>query len=133
MVSRELRSVLRDLIPELVLGQGCHRHMGLLCNGSGAMNIYSTINKVDRKEVHLLRLVVKCTVTDVQFTTDTSCSKWPPCALIHFKPCDQRTCTFKKNSCINASCSTENSLEYFSHVHLAYIQHSLHVAPHMVM
>jgi hypothetical protein len=60
MVSQELRSVLQDLIPELILGQKCHRHMGLLCNGSGAMNIYSTINKVDRKEVHCAFIEIGC-------------------------------------------------------------------------
>lgn len=27
-------------------------HMGQICNGSGAMNIYSTLNKLERKEVH---------------------------------------------------------------------------------
>lgn len=50
-VPQEL-SVLQDLITELVVGQTCHMHMGQICNGSGAMNIYSTLNKLERKEVH---------------------------------------------------------------------------------
>jgi hypothetical protein len=34
--------------------------------------------------VHLLRYVVKCTVTDSPFNTQASCSKSPPSAWIHF-------------------------------------------------
>jgi len=37
-VSQELRSLLRDLIPELILGQKCHIHMGPIRNGSGVMS-----------------------------------------------------------------------------------------------
>ena len=34
-VSQELRSLLRDLIPELILRQKCHIHTGPVRNGSG--------------------------------------------------------------------------------------------------
>ena len=34
-VSQELRSLLQDLIPELILGQKCHKHMGPIHNCSG--------------------------------------------------------------------------------------------------
>ena len=34
--------------------------------------------------MHLLRYVVKCTVTDSPFNTQASCSKCPPAARIHF-------------------------------------------------
>ena len=35
---QELRSLLRDLIPELILGQKGHIHMGLIRSGSGVMS-----------------------------------------------------------------------------------------------
>jgi len=34
------------------MSQTSHAHMGQICSGSGAMNIYSTLNKLERKEVH---------------------------------------------------------------------------------
>ena len=34
--------------------------------------------------VHLLKYVVKCTVTDYPFSTQANCSKCPPSAWIHF-------------------------------------------------
>jgi len=34
-VSQELRSLLRDLIPELILSQKSHTHMGPICDGLG--------------------------------------------------------------------------------------------------
>jgi len=37
-VSQDLRSLLRDLIPELTLSQKRHIHMGPICNGSGVMS-----------------------------------------------------------------------------------------------
>jgi len=45
--------------------------------------------------------------------------------------CDQRTCNLTKHcSVVDASCSAENSLEYFfSRVHLVCIHHSFHVTP----
>jgi hypothetical protein len=36
-VSQELRSLLRDLIPDLILSQKRHIHMGQIGNGSGVM------------------------------------------------------------------------------------------------
>jgi len=37
-MSQELRSLIRDLIPELILGKKCHVHMGPIRNGSGVMS-----------------------------------------------------------------------------------------------
>jgi len=37
-VSQELRSLLRDLIPELILSQKRHIHMGVIGNDSGVMS-----------------------------------------------------------------------------------------------
>jgi hypothetical protein len=37
-VSQELRAIFRDLIPELMLSQKCHIHMGPFRNGSGVMS-----------------------------------------------------------------------------------------------
>jgi len=37
-VSLELRSLLQDLIPELILSQKCHMHMGQIRNDSGVMS-----------------------------------------------------------------------------------------------
>jgi len=60
--------------------------------------------------VHLLRYVVKCTVTDSLFNARPNCSKCPPSAWINFL-CDQRTCKLPKHcSVVDASCSAENSL-----------------------
>ena len=74
-VSQELRSLLRDLIPELIVSQKHHIHMGQILKGSGVMRFQSTVNKLERKKsiVHLLRYVVECTVTDWPFNTHTSC------------------------------------------------------------
>jgi hypothetical protein len=40
--------------------------------------------------VHLLRYVVKCTVTDSPFNTQASCLKYPPSAWINFLTCVTR-------------------------------------------
>ena len=40
--------------------------------------------------MHLLRYVVKCTVTDSPFNTQARCSKCPPSASIHFLTCVTR-------------------------------------------
>ena len=40
--------------------------------------------KGKRSILHLLRYVVKCTITDSLLNTQTSCSKCPPSAWIHF-------------------------------------------------
>jgi len=37
-MSQELRSLLWDLIPELILSQKCHIHMGPIHDGSGVMS-----------------------------------------------------------------------------------------------
>ena len=49
-VSQELRPLLRGLIPELILSQKRHTHMGPIRNGSGVMSFLSIINKLEWKE-----------------------------------------------------------------------------------
>ena len=64
--------------------------------------------------MHLLRYGVKCTVTDLLFNTQATCSKCPPSAWIHTfsDSCDQRTCKLTKHSSIaDVSYCAENSLE----------------------
>jgi len=62
--------------------------------------------------VHLLSYVVKCTVTDSPLYTQASCSKSPPSAWINFLTRVKRTCDVTKHcSVVDASCSSENSLE----------------------
>jgi hypothetical protein len=51
-VSQELRSVLRDLIPELMLRQKRHIHVGPFRIGSEVTSFKSTANKLERKEEH---------------------------------------------------------------------------------
>jgi hypothetical protein len=83
--------------------------------------------------VHLLRHVVKCTVTDLPFSTPVSLLKCPPSTWINFLTRDQRTYNLTKHcSVVDASCSTENLPELFSRVHLVCIHHSFHVTPHVV-
>ena len=54
-VSRELRSLLRDLIPELILSQKCHIHMGPIHNGSGVTSFYRHHHHISVMELgHLL-------------------------------------------------------------------------------
>ena len=76
-VSQELRSLLWDLIPELILSQKHRILMGPICNHSGVMSFWSTVNKVEGKRsiVRLLRYVVKCTVIDSPLNTQTRCLK----------------------------------------------------------
>ena len=49
------RSLLRDLIPELILRQKRHIHRGPIGNDSGVMSFWSTVNKVERKEERCLQ------------------------------------------------------------------------------
>jgi hypothetical protein len=94
-MSHELRSLLLDLIPELILSQKCHIHMGPICNGSGVMSTvqYSTVNKLEKKGsiVHLLRYVVKCSY---KFTVQHSSKLFEVsyiCLGTFSASCDQRT------------------------------------------
>jgi len=59
-VSQELRSLLRDLIPELILSQKRHIHMGTIGNGSGVMSFCSTVNKLERKEENYTFIEICC-------------------------------------------------------------------------
>jgi len=45
-VSQELRSLIRDSIPELILSQKRHIHMGPIRDGSGVMSFYKMVNKL---------------------------------------------------------------------------------------
>jgi hypothetical protein len=58
--------------------------------------------------VHLLRYVVKCTVTDSPFSTQASSSKCLPSAWINFLTRVIRDLVTLRRT---ASCSAENSLE----------------------
>jgi hypothetical protein len=59
-MSRDLRAILQDLIPELMLSQKCHIHMSPICNGSGVMSFYSTVNKLEKKEEHCAFIEICC-------------------------------------------------------------------------
>jgi len=85
-MSQELRSIFWDLIPELMLSQKRHIHMGPICSSSGFMSFWSTLNKLERKEEQcaFIGYDVKYTVTDSLFNTQASCSKCPLSAWINF-------------------------------------------------
>ena len=51
-MSQELRSVFQDLIPELMLSQKHHIHMGPIRNSSVVVRFCSTVNKLKRKDEH---------------------------------------------------------------------------------
>jgi len=57
---QELRSLLRDLIPELILSQKLHIHNSPTGNGSGVMSFYSTLNKLEREEEHCAFIEICC-------------------------------------------------------------------------
>jgi hypothetical protein len=59
-VSQELRSLVRDLIPELILSQKPHIHMGPIHNGSGVTSFYYTLNKLQKKEEHCAFIDICC-------------------------------------------------------------------------
>jgi len=59
-VSQDLRAILQDLIPELMLSQKHHIHMGPIGNSSGVMRFYSTVNKLERKEEHCVFNEISC-------------------------------------------------------------------------
>ena len=83
----ELRSLLRDLIPELMLSQKRHIHARPIGNGSGVMRFQRKVNKLERKEelcAYFWSYVVSCTVTDWPFNTQASFSNRSPSAWIHF-------------------------------------------------
>jgi hypothetical protein len=49
-VSWDLRLILQDLIPEEILSLKCHRHMGPVQSGYAVMNMYSKLNRVEKKK-----------------------------------------------------------------------------------
>ena len=51
-VSQELKSIIQDLIPELMLSQKRHKHTSPICKGSGVKSFRNTVNKLERKEEH---------------------------------------------------------------------------------
>lgn len=51
-VFQDLGSIFQDLIPELMLSQKRHVHMGPIGNGSGVRSFESIVNKIERKEQH---------------------------------------------------------------------------------
>ena len=59
-VSQELGSLLWDLIPELILCQKCHIHMGPIRNGPGVMSFLNEVNKLERKEEHCAFIELCC-------------------------------------------------------------------------
>jgi len=59
-VSQELKSLLRDLIPDLILSQKRHMHMGPIRNGSEVMSFYNTINKLEKKDEHWVFIEIFC-------------------------------------------------------------------------
>jgi hypothetical protein len=62
--------------------------------------------------VHLLRYVIKHTVTDSPFNTKASCSKCPPARLHFLTHVTRKLVTlWKHGSLVDASCSVENLLE----------------------
>ena len=85
-MSQELRSLLRDLIPEMILSKNViYTWVQLATVQELRVFKLQQINFKRKKSiVHLLRHVVKCTVTDSPLNTQTSCSKCPPSAWMHF-------------------------------------------------
>jgi hypothetical protein len=59
-VSKDLRLIPQDLIPEAILSQKYNIHMGPIHNGYRTMNIYSKLNKVEKKEVHCVFIENSC-------------------------------------------------------------------------
>jgi len=59
-MSQELRSLLQDLIPELVLSRKRHIHMGPIRSTSGVMSFENTVNKLERKEEHCAFIELCC-------------------------------------------------------------------------
>jgi len=59
----------------------------------------------------------------------------PSVCLVAFSDsCDQRTCNLTKYcNIVDASYSSENSLEQFPHVYLVSIHRSFHVTPHIII
>jgi hypothetical protein len=59
-MSQELGSVFQDLIPELILRQKYHIHMGPVHCGSEVMSFLSSVNKLDWKEEHCAFIEICC-------------------------------------------------------------------------
>jgi hypothetical protein len=59
-MSRDLRAILQDLNPQLMLSQKCHIHISPVSIGSGVMSFYSTLNKLEKKEEHCAFIEICC-------------------------------------------------------------------------
>jgi len=59
-MSQELRSLLQDLIPELILSRKRHIHMGPIRDGSGVTSFYNTVNKLEKKEERCAFIEICC-------------------------------------------------------------------------
>jgi len=73
-VYQELRSLLRYVLPELILSQKLLIHMGQIRNGSGVMNFlkFPKKNKKGKRNIaHFLNYAVKCTVRDSLFSAQS--------------------------------------------------------------
>jgi hypothetical protein len=76
-----------------------------------------------------VQLQIRCSTLKQMFEVSTVCLDE------FFDSCDQRICNRRKHcSVVDASCSAENSREYFlSRVHLVCIHNSFALTPHMVI
>ena len=100
------------------------------------MSFYSTVNKLERKEEHWAFMLLN--VHSYRFAVQHSNNLFEVssvCLGAFSESCDKRTCNLMKHcSVVDASCSTENSLEeIFCRVHLVCTHHNFHVTPHMVI
>jgi hypothetical protein len=80
-------SVLRDLIPELILSQKRHTHTWVQFTTVQELRVFKVHQihyKGKRGIVHLLSYVVNCTVTDSLFITQANCLNCRPSAWMHF-------------------------------------------------
>jgi hypothetical protein len=59
-MSQNLRSVLQDLIPDVILSQKRHAYMSVNHNCYRAMSIYGKLNKVEMEEAHCVYIENSC-------------------------------------------------------------------------
>jgi len=93
-MSQDLRTIIQDLIPELMLSQKRHIHMGPIHNGSGVMSFYSIVNKLERKEVHCAFIEICCKRYSYRFAVQNSSKLFEVssiCLDTFSDSCDHRT------------------------------------------